>query len=149
MRNHFDRGNKGCVTKVDFLHIINSDFIEQKTFSLSIEDVIKPLASKARAYNVNLTELFDRYDSNRNGRLSAEELQMALNKNKIPTSEEDMLMMKDYFRNRLNQTEISRQDFIKLMNTEFKRVFDEQAARKSLNDIRMRTEELKLDPTAL
>ena len=75
---HFDRGNKGQVTKTDFLHVISSDFIEQKTFNLSIEDVIKPLATKARKFNANIPELFDRYDKNRNGRLSAEELRVAL-----------------------------------------------------------------------
>ena len=28
MQKHFDRGNKGSVTKTDFLHVISSDFIE-------------------------------------------------------------------------------------------------------------------------
>ena len=81
MHKHFDRGNKGNVTKTDFLHVISSDFIEQKTFSLSIEDIIKPLVTKARRFNANLGDMFDRYDTNKNGRLSAEELRKALNKN--------------------------------------------------------------------
>ena len=98
MHKHFDRGNKGNVTKTDFLHVISSDFIEQKTFNLSIEDVIKPLASKARKFNLNFGELFDRYDTNRNGLISAEELRDGLVKAGIRMSEDDVAMIKEYFR---------------------------------------------------
>lgn len=97
---HFDRGGKGMVTKTDFLHVISSDFIEQKVFNLSIEDVIKPLAFKARKFNANIPELFDRYDKNHNARLSAEELRDALALHKIKMTDEDVQMIKDYFRAR-------------------------------------------------
>ena len=52
-------------------------------FSLSIEDVIKPLATKAKRFNANIGGMFDKYDKDRNGRLSAEELRSALSKNGI------------------------------------------------------------------
>lgn len=100
MNKHFDRGNKGSVTKNDFLHVISSEFIEQKTFSLSIEDVIKPLATKARKLNANFAVMFDKYDKDKNGRLSGEELRDALNRNNIKMSDEDVHMIKEYFRNK-------------------------------------------------
>ena len=40
---------------MDFLHVLQSEYIEQKVFNLSIEDVIKPLATKARKFNANLS----------------------------------------------------------------------------------------------
>lgn len=55
LQKHFDRGNKGSVTKKDFLHVLQSEYIEQKVFNLSIEDVVKPLATKARKFNANLS----------------------------------------------------------------------------------------------
>ena len=149
MHKHFDRGNKGNVTKTDFLHVISSDFIEQKTFSLSIEDIIKPLVTKARRFNANISDMFDRYDTNRNGRLSAEELKTALNKNNIAMSDEDVQMLKEYFRNKTRSEQISKVDFINLMNTQFERKFDMQVAKKSLADIKMKAEELKMDNSRL
>jgi len=107
------------------LHVISSDFIEQKTFSLSIEDVIKPLATKARRFNANIGDMFDRYDTDRNGRLSAEELRTALGKNNIRMSDEDVQMLKEYFRNKRRTEQISKSDFIELMNTQFERKFDQ------------------------
>ena len=142
---HFDRGNKGGVTKQDFLHVISSDFIEQKTFNLSIEDVIKPLASRARKYNTNLSVLFDRYDTNRNGLISAEELRDGLATAGIRMSDDDVAMIKEYFRVKTRREQINRQDFLTLMSTTFERKFDQAAARKSLSDIKMKAEEMKMD----
>ena len=45
-----------------------------KTFALGIEDIVKPLATKARKFNVDLGDLFARYDTDKNNRLSVEEL---------------------------------------------------------------------------
>lgn len=44
------------MTKSDFLHVISSEFVEQKTFNLSIEDIVKPLATKLQKFNINLAE---------------------------------------------------------------------------------------------
>ena len=75
------------------------------------------MATKARRFNANLGEMFDRYDTNRNGRLSAEELRAALNKNNIVMSDEDVQMLKEYFRNKRRTEQINKADFIELMNT--------------------------------
>ena len=45
LKSHFDVGKKGSVRKYDFMQIVNSDFEQRQTFTLSIEDVIKPLAT--------------------------------------------------------------------------------------------------------
>ena len=73
--------------------------MSQQTFNLSIEDIVKPLATKIRKFNVNLNWLFDKYDTDKNGRLSAEELRDALAKNKLILSNDDVLILKEYFRN--------------------------------------------------
>lgn len=142
---HFDRGNKGAVTKQDFLHVISSDFIEQKTFSLSIEDVIKPLASKARKLKAGVGALFDGIDTNRNGLISAEELRDGLVKAGIRMSDDDVAMIKEYFRAKTRREQIGKQDFLALLGTTFERKFDQAAARKSLSDIKMKAEEMKMD----
>ena len=125
--------------------MISSDFIEQKTFNLSIEDVIKPLASKARKFNLNFGELFDRYDTNRNGLISAEELRDGLVKAGIRMSDDDVAMIKEYFRAKTRREQIGKQDFLALLGTTFERKFDQAAARKSLSDIKMKAEEMKMD----
>ena len=125
--------------------MISSDFIEQKTFNLSIEDVIKPLASRARKYHTNLSDLFDRYDTNRNGLISAEELRDGLAAAGIRMSDDDVAMIKEYFRVKTRREQINRQDFLTLMSTTFERKFDQAAARKSLSDIKMKAEEMKMD----
>mmetsp|Transcript_46373 Transcript_46373/g.61418 ORF Transcript_46373/g.61418 Transcript_46373/m.61418 type:complete len:136 (+) Transcript_46373:2589-2996(+) len=131
------------------MHVVSSDYVEQKTFNLGIEDVIKPLASKARRFQLNLGELFDRYDKNRNGRLSVEELREALSKAGIKIGQDDMAMIRDYFLAKTRTEQINKTDFIELMNTNFERKFDQQAARKSLSDIKLKAEELKMDNSRL
>ena len=103
---------------------MKSDYIEQKTFSLGIEDVIKPLASKARKFDINLGEMFDKYDKNRNGRLSVEELKDGLNRAGIKIGDEDTSMIREYFRAKTRYEQINKNDFIELMNTNFERKFD-------------------------
>ena len=112
LKQHFDRGRKGSVTSQDWLHVMSTEFVEQKTYNICIEDIIKPLATKARKFNVNLVELFDRYDKDRNGRLSAEELRDGLNAAKIKVCDEDLTLIKDYFRAKTRSEAIGRNDFI-------------------------------------
>ena len=45
--------------------------------SCSIEDIIKPLATKIRLFKIPVNRLFEKYDKNQNKRLSAEELAYA------------------------------------------------------------------------
>ena len=70
-----------------------------KGFNLSIEDIIKPLATKARQHKVNFGLLFDKYDTDKNHRLSAEELRDALAKAKLTISQDDVVILKEYFQN--------------------------------------------------
>lgn len=76
---HFDKGRKGYITKQDFIAAFNSEVRETyQGFQISIEDIIKPLATKVRKLNANISKVFDDYDRNKNFRLSAEELSMGL-----------------------------------------------------------------------
>jgi Ca2+-binding EF-hand superfamily protein len=52
--------------------------VREQVFSISIEDIIKPLAFKIKKFKVNVAQLFDNYDVNKNGKLSAEEIAKAL-----------------------------------------------------------------------
>ncbi len=76
---HFDKGGKGYVTKNEFLSIFNAEIRESYSnngtqFHFSVEDIIKPLAKRVADKHVNIGALFDKYDKNHNGRLSAEEI---------------------------------------------------------------------------
>ena len=75
------------------------------------------MATKAKRFGANLGEMFDKYDTNRNGRLSAEELRTALGKNNIKMSDDDVMMLKEYFRNKNRSEQISKADFVNLMST--------------------------------
>ena len=86
------------MTRQDFLHVISSEYVERKVFNLSIEDVIKPLATKIRKHSGNVGDIFAKIDKNRNGRVSAEELGSALNNVGIKVLADDLIVIKDYFR---------------------------------------------------
>ena len=149
LTRHFDRGNKGSVSKTDFLKVVSSEAIERKTFNLSIEDVIKPIATKARVFKANLYQLFTQYDTSRDNALSAEELRAALEKHGIPMTDEDVAMIRQYFRNKTGRDTINRQGFIELMSAQFERKCDANAARKSLYDIRVQAVDLEMDNQGL
>lgn len=68
---------------------------------------------------------FDKYDLNRNNSLSAEELRAALAKNQITMTDDDVMIIKEYFLNKTRSDSITKQDFIALMNTQFDRKFDQ------------------------
>lgn len=63
----------------------------------------------------------------------------------ITINDDDIMMIKDYFRAKTRSEEIGKTDFIELMNKNFERKFDTQAARKSLSDIKSKCEEQKID----
>ena len=86
---------------------------------MSIEDIIKPLASKARKFQINLSELFDRYDKNKNGKLDVEELRSALRGAQIAIGDDDAQMLREYFKAKTRSDQIKKSEFIALMTTEF------------------------------
>lgn len=74
----------------------------------SVEDIIKPLATKIKKFNVNVAQLFEKYDKNQNKRLSAEELAYALAKDlNIHLTDDETGAIKEYFKNKHNTLEIS------------------------------------------
>lgn len=152
VQRHFDRGSKGYVSKQEFLSILNQDVMMQNVgsagFTLDIEDIIKPLATRCRNFNYNVAAVFDNYDRNKNGRLSAEELRDALQKDFSITLEQDEVKgITDFFVNKYKTKEITKTAFIDLLqNSQFKNKADAQEARKSLYDLKQRFETTKTTP---
>ena len=86
---YVDRASDQEVNQL-FRHFVGantfSDFITSENFSegfgrdvtdllsnvtCGIEDIIKPLMTKVKKFKVNISDLFDKYDKNKNKRLSA------------------------------------------------------------------------------
>ena len=121
---HFDRGLKGFITKQEFVQQISQEVVKQ-ALQLSIEDVIKPLATRVKKFNVNLNRLFMSYDSDKNNRLSAEELQKALKKEyQIELTDDEVVGIKTYFFNKYKTEQISRKAFLEVIGTKFERQHD-------------------------
>jgi hypothetical protein len=86
-----------------------------------------------------MSDLFDRYDKNKNKRLSPEELASALEKDmRIFMQPDEIKAIKEYFKNRHNTIEISELDFISLLSMKFIRAFDESEAKRALAIIKQR-----------
>lgn len=135
---HFDISRKGFITKEEFISAFGRD-VKEQVFKISIEDIVKPLAYKILAFNVNIATLFDNYDQNKNGRLSAEELSKALMKDmKIQLNDDEVLVIKEYFKNKHQSLEIRKLDFIELINTKFERHFDSEEAKQSLTTLKQK-----------
>ena len=116
---HFTQDMKGYLTLEDFIDSFARE-IKEQVFKAGIEDIIKPLSTKIRAFNVNISQLFDKYDLNKNGKLSAEELAKALkNDFNISLVEEEIQTIKDYFKAKHKSLEIRKLDFIDLLNFKF------------------------------
>ena len=138
------------MTKDDFLHVLQSDFVEMKMFELSIEDVVKPMVTLAKRYSKNLGDLFDKIDTSRDGLVSAEELAEHLKRQiAVTLRPDDVQMIKQYFKAKNRSDKINRTGFIELFNRDFERNFSEQAAKKALGDVKNRIDEMKLDRSRL
>jgi Ca2+-binding EF-hand superfamily protein len=102
-------------------------------FKINIEDIIKPLATKIKVFGVNVSQLFDKYDTNGNGRLSVEELARAFkNDFNFSLQDDEIVTIKEYFRAKHKSAEIGKLDFIDLLQSKFVRKFDPEDAKKSL-----------------
>jgi Ca2+-binding EF-hand superfamily protein len=116
-------------------------------FHINIEDIIKPLATKVKKFNVNIPTLFDKYDKNKNQRLSAEELRDALNDDHgIILQDEELRTVKEYFMNKYRSQQISKQAFVELLTTKFEMKSDGVEARKCLVDVRNKLDAIKKTP---
>lgn len=149
---HFDQGSKGYVSKSDFMSILSGEIRETATsgFQLSIEDIIKPLATRCLKYGVNMDKLFSKIDKSHNGRVSAEELAAGLlSKFQIKLQDDEIRGIKQYFQNKHKSTDIPKSAFVDLLKTTFEKKFDAAEARKALYDIRNRLEVTKVPPQKL
>lgn len=146
---HFDKGNKGYVSKNDFLTTFSSEIRETSTsgFHLSIEDIIKPLATRCHKYNVNIDRLFATIDKNHNGRMSAEELAKGMYQEyQIKMQDDEIKGISQYFINKYKSKEIPKSAFIELLQTKFEKKSDAAEARKALYDVRNKLEVQKMTP---
>lgn len=133
---HFDQSGKGYIKREEFTQAFGRE-IKEQIFKVSIEDIIKPLITKIREFKINPAELFDRYDQNKNGTLSAEELAVAIKKDlKTQLSDEEVLIMKQYFVDKTRRVEIMKSAWIDLVNTKFENVVDQGSARESLSSLK-------------
>lgn len=129
---HFSQGIQPYLTLDDFVEAFGRE-IKEQVFKTGIEDIIKPLATKIKKFGVNISQLFDKYDLDKNGKLSAEELSKALKSDFNITLEKDEIQtIKDYFQAKHKSVEIRKLDFIDLLNIKFQRKFDPEEAKKSL-----------------
>jgi len=74
---HFDRGFKGHITRNDFVAAFTTE-VKDQSFQIHIEDILKPLATKIKRFNVNIGELFEKADRDKNFCISAEEIASAI-----------------------------------------------------------------------
>ncbi len=98
-------------------------------------------------FGVNISQLFDKYDANKNGRLSSDELSKALkNDFNISLQDDEVLVIKEYFRAKHKSAEIAKLDFIDLLNIKFQKKHDPEEAKKSLQLIKQRLHILNQTP---
>mmetsp|Transcript_20144 Transcript_20144/g.14864 ORF Transcript_20144/g.14864 Transcript_20144/m.14864 type:complete len:171 (+) Transcript_20144:460-972(+) len=111
---HFDPIGKGFITKDDFVQAFGRAVREQ-VFQISIEDIIKPLQTKIKKFNVNVPTLFDKYDANRNGKISTDEIVKAIQKDmKIKLEDDEVVVIKEFIKNKFRSNEIRRTEFVEL-----------------------------------
>jgi Ca2+-binding EF-hand superfamily protein len=97
---------------------------------VGIEDVIKPMATKLRKFEINFGLVFDKFDSNKNNRLSANELADAIQiHQQTDLKDEEIEILRVFFKNKFNlngqgEPQINRSQFVSLMETKFENKFD-------------------------
>ena len=97
-----------------------------------------------------MSVLFDKYDRNKNLKLSAEELRDAFaTDHGINLHDDEVRAIKDYFVNKFRAPQITKQAFIELLQTKFEVKSDSSEARKCLVDIRNKLEVMKKTPQRL
>ncbi|CDW85652.1 protein fantom [Stylonychia lemnae] len=135
--SHFGQG-KDQLTLDDFKAGFGKE-VRDQVFKINIEDIIKPLATRAFKYGVNINELFVKYDENKNQRLSAEELATALRKDfSYIMMDDEIQTIKEYFLNKFKSYEIFKQDFFDLLSTKFDNTSDQTEATESMKLLRIK-----------
>jgi Ca2+-binding EF-hand superfamily protein len=78
-----------------------------------------------KKFNVNVGAMFQEYDTNNNGRLSAEEIKIAMKKHvQINLGDNEVKLLRDFFVSKYRTPEIKSTHFETLINSQFKRVFE-------------------------
>mmetsp|Transcript_32113 Transcript_32113/g.31433 ORF Transcript_32113/g.31433 Transcript_32113/m.31433 type:complete len:84 (+) Transcript_32113:1740-1991(+) len=82
--------------------------------------------------------LFDKYDGNKNGKLSTEEIAAAILKDmKIKLEDDEVLVIKEFIKNKYRSNEIRRLEFVELFQTVFDRKdVDPDQAKSSLQTLK-------------
>lgn len=112
-------------------------------YTATIEDIIKPLATKIAKLGRSPVEIFDGYDRNRNFRLSPEELRQGLQRQGITLDGDEVQVVREYFQARFSSPEITRQQFAELLSANFSRKCDAGEARKALSDLKGKFDSMK------
>jgi len=147
MFRHFDRGSKGFITRNDFVAAFTTE-VKEQSFQIQIEDIIKPLATKIKKFNVNIGDLFEKADRDKNYQISAQEMAEAISNSsggKIKLELVEIKLIDDYFLNRFNHKQLTRAEFIELMSTKFNNKHDEGEARKSLATLKQKCDNMKIN----
>ena len=138
MRHFTQEKGRGTIMLQEFMDAFGRD-VKDQSFKIGIEDIVKPLQTKINRFNVNMSALFDKYDKNRNGRLSAEELADALRQDmNIQLQEDEVAGVKEYFKNKYGTLEINKCDFIEMLKAKFERKCDAEDAKKALALVKQR-----------
>ena len=138
---HFDTAGKGYIRLEEFTKAFDKKVVKQG-FNLSIEDIIKPLATKAKKFNIKFEKMFEAYDKNNNNMLDVNELTHALKKNNLITTKDDKNVLERYLKDHYNSEEITLAEF-KHMLSKFtrnpqERKFVEADAKRALYEVRNR-----------
>ena len=138
-----------AIYKSDFIKIF-SDTNEQKGFAnvedlIDIEDIFKPLNTYLKRKGKKIYEVFKKYDKDHNEMLSAVELKIALKDYlQFEITEEEVKVIKTYFRSKYKKVEIKKVEMGDLLNdiSKLKRVanktYSRAEAREALEALRSR-----------
>lgn len=129
------------IARDDFLDIFGRDE-QEKQFQTGIEDILKPLGTYMRKQQLSLIALFREHDQDRNMMMSAEELAAAIRATlKYELTQEEVHIMRDFFRARFRRAEVNRAQFDDILNTPWVRKWEAKPARAALGAIKSKLKE--------
>lgn len=136
-----DRMKNGQIPKDQFLLWFSQDE-QEKIFQIGIEDIIKPLVTYMKHKKLNVTELFERYDQNKNQMMSASELKVALKELlQFDMNPEEVKTMHEFFKAKFRRSEVRKDEFAKLVDTYLKgqpvRKYDSKGAKAALKAVKL------------